>query len=47
MSFAVRVYFRVSFGFVGIWFLKDVEFFRAWGWIGLFKVWQDSEFFRV
>ena len=40
MSFVVRVYCsRVCFCFVGIWLLKDVEFFRAWGWIGLFKVW--------
>ena len=31
MSFAVRVYFRVSFGFVGILCVKDVEFFLFLG----------------
>ena len=43
-GFAVRVYFRVSFCFVGIWFLKDVEFFVLGVGLGCLKFGRIQSF---
>ena len=46
-SFPFRVYLRVSYGCVGLFFFQGLEFFCAQGWLGLLTVGQGLGFFSV